>query len=86
MAKNVPVKKPKVMIKYLRVRNCQKYRELIFFINLTILSAKVECQNIPRQVAKQVPVENCHNVPKEECKKVIFPRMIEKAACNSHIR
>ena len=55
-------------------------------MNLTILSVKVECQNIPRQVAKQVPVENCHNVPKEECKKVIFSKMIEKATCNSHIR
>ena len=46
-------------------------------ITLRLLSVKVECQNIPRQVAKQVPVENCQNVPKEECKKVIFAGIIK---------
>ena len=51
----------------------------------TFKSVQVECQNIPRQVAKQVPVENCQNVPKEECKKVIFARIIKKFACKSDI-
>ena len=49
---------------------------------LRVLSVQVECQNIPRQVAKQVPVENCQNVPKEECKKVIFAEIIKKLHAN----